>query len=623
MNKIQPPKIKKGSKAKIQAKDESGNDIEAMLLEPIPMDSEDPDDDFNEKMFYHADGCYYTKIYVHGKPIDVMLSNFLMEILFHFNDGSNDTKRLIKLQRRTGQIMNIEVLSSQMCPDKFETILKSHDGCSFIGTSYNLKVIFAALMDHEQKATYLNTMGYNAEHNIFVFSDSIINSENEIQRINSIGIVQDKERLFYLPSWATSNLNNKSYSNERKFNLKIGKLNFNQYASLFIKAYGLNAHIGISFLISSLFRDIIIKETNFFPYLFLFGQAGTGKSTYIDLLTRVFGDKDIGEPIKTSSPKGIGRKMSQKNNCIVFLKEYTNTISDDMINFFKNAYDGVAYTIAKATTDNKTQTFFVENGIIIDGNQLPTVENALFDRNILLNFQDNSFTEEMAISHKKLIDEAENGLGQIVQQIIKHREYFAKEFKTRYREKLLDLKNQERGGLKISSLPERNIKHIAFILTPLEILSDLLNYPMNKQERQNFTDKVIDDAIEKNDLLNDTKDVNIFWDALNFELDKVNSRLQENTHYQIEKEDNLLYLKVNDVYPFYSEYCQKTGAKQIDRSTMIKLLISQEYFKKPEQKGRTNAYNKKNFGSCFRFIWHYNPDTLKMNLGNRQINFPH
>ncbi len=610
---------KKITRAK-RVKKDTGDDLEAVLNEPIDQNSEDSDKDFNEKMFFHSFGKYYTFEYsAKGTKYTKVLSNFLMKSLFHFTDGGNNTKRLIKLQHHSGKTHNIEVYSSEASPEKFETILKSHQ-CSFFGSGYNLKLIFAHLMDSEREAIYLHTLGYNSEHDVFVFSDGILKN-NEFTKVNSMGIVRDDSKLFYLPAWSESNIKDKSFETERTFVMKKGDLNFKEYCALMNKAYGLNAMIGISFLINSLFRDIVIKETSFFPYLFLFGQAGTGKSTFIELLTRVFGERDPGTPIKGSSAKGISRKMSQKTNCIAFLKEYTNEISADLLNFFKNAYDGVAYTIAQSTTDNKTATFFIDSGIVIDGNYLPTAENALFDRNILLNFQENKFTTAEGEAHRLLIDHAEKGLGQILIAILEHRALFLRDYKKVYRETLEGLKLTNHDGINLNTLPERNLKHIAFILTPFKILEKVLDFSLEKPELAALKDKVIFDAIDKNQLLNDTKDINIFWDALNWEIDKIPTRVKENKTYQIRTDEKILYLKIQDLYMIYYEYCAKTGLRSVDKSTLIKLLASQDYFIKSSQKGRVNDYLKKDFGNCYRFRYTYNSFSGDMQIGDKELKF--
>ena len=82
--------------------------------------------------------------YNEKNKIKIKLSNFAGQSIFHLVNGTNNSKRIIKIQRNTGEITIIEVQSSEMKPESFETILKSHR-CTFFGNSYQLKQIFCQL----------------------------------------------------------------------------------------------------------------------------------------------------------------------------------------------------------------------------------------------------------------------------------------------------------------------------------------------------------------------------------------------------------------------------------------------------------------------------------------------
>ncbi len=574
--------------------------------------------DFENKGYFIKNSCYYKYNYSKGnQKSEVKLSNFTMEIIYHFNDGTNDTKRLIKLKHHSGKLSWIEINNSQTSIEKFETILKSNK-CSFLGSGYELKLIFADLMDKEKEAIYLHQLGYNNDENIYCFSNAIINQANKLIFVNDLGIIKDKKD-YYLPAHAGNNKIDKSFDNERKFIYKQGDIDLKEYLNTFFLAYGINAIIGISFLISSLFRDIVIKETNFFPFLFLFGKGGTGKSSYIDILTRVFGEKDTGSPIKGSSVKGIARKCSQRKNSMIFLKEYTNQIDDDMVYFFKNAYDGVTYTIAQNTTDSKTNTFIVESGIILDGNSLPTKEGPMFERVIILNFNDNIFNYDQGEAYKKLKDQSDIGLGQVLFQILKERKYFDSEYKKSFRTIINLLKTDKDVSQDIKHLPERILKHTAFILTPIWIFYKKLKF-ITENQYQELEQKIFLDAIEKNEMTIELSDVNNFWESLNFEISKSFTNFALNKQYQIDKFEKILYLKFKETFPFYVDYCQKLKINFLDTTTLKKVLTSEPYFIPSTQKGRDKAIVVKGFGSCYQFRITINNETDKISINDKIMN---
>jgi len=584
----------------------------------IKPDSEDPESDFIEYGFYKENGCYYTKTFKGKNSTSFQMSNFVMEILYHFIDGTNNSGWLIKIQRKSGEIKTIYILSSDFKKEPFQTILISHN-CNFLSTPYLLNLIITYLMDHHTEAYEINRLGYIKEFDFYCFSDCIINRSNQIIRINNLGILEDNNKHFYLPAYSASNFENKKFTNERKFRYKEGDLSFKEWADLLYKAYGVKGSIGICFLINALFRDIVFQELNFFPFLFLFGEAGVGKSSFIDFFLRLFGDKDVGHSIKTSTIKGISRVTSQRINSITFLKEYDSTISRDGIAFLKNGYDGAGYTIAQKSMDNKTDSFFVESAIFIDGNVLPTSESALFDRMIVLTFEKDSFDQEETKAYRKLLIESEIGIGQVVKELLKTRECFKEGYNKIYNEVYFQLKDDNRQfhGIDIHKLPERTIKHITFLLTPIELLHKELQFPFDFSE---LTKQIIEDAITKTGLLNDLKDVSIFWEAVSWDRRKDFPLLKENNHFIKDFDQKILYIKLSEVIPVYMKYCQENNIQYVDKTTLLSLLCSTKHgFIKSSQKGRKNSYYKKDFGSCYRFSFNTTTDYRIIIINEKEV----
>lgn len=591
-----------------------------ILLKPIERDSEEPYKEFENYQFFKREGRYYTRTQAGKTMKDISISNFLMEILYHFVDGSNNTKRLIKIQRYTGEIITVEVLSSETKPEIFETILKSHN-CTFLGNSYLLKSIFMVLMDNQREANSIDMLGFIPEYDLYAFSDCIITNDLQVVKANQIGIATNGKNSFYLPAFAQSNINNKAYTNSRKFRYKEGSLNFHEWSKLIYKAYNVNGSISVCYLILSLFRDLVFQESGFFPFLYLFGQPGVGKSSFIDFFLRLFGEKEIGTSIKNSTVKGIARTCGQKRNALTFLKEFENTIEREMIAFFKNAYDGATYTIAQKSTDNKTDAFLVESAIIIDGNVLPTAESALYDRMIVLHFESHNFTQEETEAFKLLGIESEKGLGQIIKEILSHREYFKANFKAGFKEIYNELKYDSLSfeGFDLRTLPERTIRHITLLLTPFKVLYQKLQFPFEFNE---LSQKIIQDAIEKYHLLNDIKDVAVFWDAINWERNKDNTALQENKHFIKDHQSSVLYLKIPELYPFYMKYCKLNNLNYVDKASLLSLITSSSYypFIPGVQKGEHKSVNKRPLGRCYMFKFDTSIESNSIIINDKQIN---
>ena len=247
--------------------------------------------------------------------------------------------------------------------------------------------------------------------------------------VDEYGVVTFADKSYYLPAFSKINEYSDDFTNTRKYIYQEGNSTFWEVAELFYNAYGSNGAIGICFLIASLFRDIAFSTLNYFPFLFLFGGTGRGKTSFTELLLALFGKNILGISLEgDSSSKSFARIISQLRNAILYFKEYTNAIETKMAGFLKSAYEGVGYDRAQMSNDNKTHQTQVLSAIIIDGNELPVKKSALFSRTILLSFNDDIFGTKETEAYKKLEVIKAAGMGMVIKEILSCRKLVNDQF---------------------------------------------------------------------------------------------------------------------------------------------------------------------------------------------------
>ena len=133
---LQTPKIVNG-----KSKDYS-NKVDQIFKADDIKDSISIPRDLAQYGFFIKGSKYWTTVQKGKNSYDVILSNFVMKSLYHLVNGSNNSQRLILLQRSTGEKYLIVVFSNELKPESFETILKSNR-CTFQGSPYQLKLIFS------------------------------------------------------------------------------------------------------------------------------------------------------------------------------------------------------------------------------------------------------------------------------------------------------------------------------------------------------------------------------------------------------------------------------------------------------------------------------------------------
>jgi hypothetical protein len=576
------------------------------LKETIP-DSQSPDEDLETYGFYIFGSKYFTKEYKGKRLVKIELSNFVGESLFHLVNGTNNSKRIIKLQRNTGEKHIVEVLSSELKLEAFKTILKSKQ-CSFLSNTYQLERIFVKWMDHEIEANIIDTLGWNREHQIYAFANAVYTSKGKLVKANDVGIVDDPDdatKKYYLPAFGLAHLNNPDYDGERKFIYIDGTLNFEQWAKLYYEAFESNGGIAILFLTLSVYWDIVFDQVGFFPFLFLFGAYGTGKTTLVENLLRLFGKDYIGIPLNNATQVGLSRTIASRNNSIFYLKEYTQETDEANQDLLLTAYDGSGRATGVKSNDNRTKVSQVKSAIILDGNHLPTQKTAVLSRMVLLNFENNQFSDTQRKAFAELERLQDKGFGKVLTEIMKHREHFQKGFKKTFDENMKELREMVKADF-----AERTLKHVALLLTPAKLLIKKLKFPFSFNE---ITNIVVDNAIEQNRLLKQTDEITVFWTAFAWGVKNGNliqyTRETDNkkqSHYNLkwnEASEPILQIKLPGIFPEYVKYCKNNGQRFLDSNSLKMLLTSKAYqpFIPNLQKKRGDAYTDFYFGSCYQF----------------------
>jgi len=581
------------------------NSTESTVIKALIPDSSNIETENSENGFYILNSCYYTNVVKGKAKNEIKLSNFVMQILYHLNDGTNDTRRIIKLQR-LGISKLVEVYSSQTGIDKFETILKSNS-CSFLGTNYQLKNIFSILMDIETEAKAIRTLGWQSDEQAYAFADAIINVRNEILFTNSLGIIYDNGKNYYLPAFSEINQKNENFTNERLFRYKKGNTSFATWAQLFYNAYGIKGGIAIQFVILALFRDIVFNEVRFFPYLFLFGDFGAGKTSFIELILSLFGEDTVGTSLNGSTSVGLSRITAQRVNSIFYFKEYTNETDEKTQDLILNGYDGVSRTTGTKTNDNQTKNSLVRSAVIFDGNELPTSKAAIFSRMILINFEKQKYSEKQSSAFYELKNRKNEGFNQIIQELMKFRNEFAIQFKSIYLQNISELK----ASSETEDFDDRMINHIALLCSTYQILHTKLVFPFSFET---LLHELIESAKEQNRILKQSQASVIFWLAMEYYRNSEHKHVIEGNQYL--KDNNYIYIKYELLFPFYSKYCIQNKITSVAKSSLLELLTSKNNpaFVPNDMKSRSGkAYIKKGLGSCYRFKITYLDDTIKIN----------
>jgi hypothetical protein len=544
-------------------------------------DSISEKEDYENCRFFKRGSKYWTTIHKSKESYNIVLSNFVMDSLYHLVNGTNNSMRLILLQRFSGEKALIEVSSSELKLDQ-------------------LKLIIAHQMDNEIQAITLPMLGWNEEHRIYVFADAVFTSDNQIIYANELGIVKEGSKCYYLPTACLAKVGNSDLEVERLYAFQSGKIDFKQWAEFTYKTSGSNAVIGILYLILAIYRDVVYNAVGFFPFMFLFGAKGTGKTSFIDKLLRLFGQDVTGTPMNNASIPGMSRQVSGRNNGAFYFKEYTSDTDNLTEALILSGYDGAGRVTATKTVDYKTKSYPVRSAIFFDGNYLPSRNQANFSRMIILIFEKTTYSAAEQAIYKEFEQLSKFGFGDVLLEILKLRAFIEDAFVSTF-------KNVSKAVASATSgQEERSINHTSLLITVITLLEHKLQFPFTIEEAKTV---ILENAIMHADQLVETGPLHKFWEAFAhyfnrlIRFDNSNAKV---SHYNIKylmDDEVILQIKFPQVWPTYTKYCKENNIQFLDSNSLKSLLTStgNSNFIPSAQKSRSKSYTDKNFGSCYQF----------------------
>lgn len=562
---------------------------------------------------YEHEGVYYTRGF---KGPDYPVTNFTMKILYHVNTSDEQAFRLIAIKNLYGFETFINMNTDDFVSvGSFKKVIARRGDYIFKGSEIDLSRLQEFLQQKELSTTYVNTLGWHKRGKFYAFANGIVplikDAElDDFLPVDEYGIIPYNSKNYFIPAHSKMYQDkDDKFVNEKKFvyTKPIPGVSFESWSLLFKKTYLDKSMPAVLYFIGSLFRDVIIKQLQRFPILFLFGPPGAGKGQLAGSLMAMFGEKQDQIMLGgASTVVGFMRKFAQLRNALVWLDEYKNNLPPKFIESFKNIYDGKGYERGKMTNDFSTESTPIDSAALMSGQDMPTIEPALFMRVILLSFEEGKFTPEQRKSFSELMDLEDKGLSFITASLLLHRENVELNFKDTYQriftQTIKDVSNVE--------IDDRMIMNISVLLTIFHLFKDIVKFPFDYKEVKSY---LIANMNQQHGILAGNNDVAKFWGVIEVLFHQ--GLIMENRDFMLE--DGYLYVRLMQVHPLYMKELRQRG----DANYLAKPTL--EHYLKLD-KGVYIDYERKRFkdGSnnwCYKMKYEkLNIDLIKLHMHDNE-----
>ena len=401
-------------------------------------------------------------------------SNFTLRPLFHILDNIMP-KRLYMIKNDLSHEELIELKQEDLVSlQKFKLKVEGLGNFIWKATEKELTKLKGYLYSQTETAQMITQLGWQRK-GFFAFGNGIF-FDGQWMKTDDFGIVHLGEKgNFYLP--ASSKIyrdETKMYDFERRFvHLNLSSVTLREFTDQFFLVFGNNAKIGFAFFLATLFHDIVTATTStgWFPILNLFGPKGSGKTDMGKTLMKFFVLQEKAPNVRNSTVPALNDTIAAVSNALVLLDEYKNSLDVQKIEFLKGLWDCTGRTRMNMDLDKRKETTAVDAGVILAGQEMATMDIALFSRLIFLQFPRSEFTAEEKENYKQLESLRDGGLTHLTLDILKLRPRMEASYVTLFNQVVSDLTDTLDG----QPIEDRILKNWAVPLAAYRCLETALN----------------------------------------------------------------------------------------------------------------------------------------------------
>lgn len=465
-----------------------------------------------------------------------------------------------KEQSFTLELTNKEFLS----PDSFDEAIASR-GLALNAGKAELKLIRTYNFQKwgVKKAVKVIRFGFHEQSNTYFFSNKAFNGE--IVEPDENNIIHTNGKHVVLPS-----LNDDL---DDRFILTPAPMSFNQWYELYVKAYLWdNAFLPVCFYLTSLFRDVALAHKKIAPLLYVYGVAGTGKSSVLRSLTNLFGREQPEINLKADNTDAVVPKMlSIVSNGLVQFDEMTD--DSKFQGMFQASYDNIG---RMRTPDNARgkldfESIDVKSMIMLTANHMPKYQPFL-ERCLFMINNNKKKTEDQRKNWEILQDLGKGGLAGISVELFHHRELVKREYSKAYNTLLRKFKSLFPGD----EIYERNFNNVTQLLTVAYILkvNGKIDLGMEECDEPDVLDAFAQIAYQQiifqHRILSEKSALSEFIEMIQWLYD--NNKIYEGVHFRFD--GPFVMLRFSSIYTsfkqqYYFQYQQPAPTKDAIEEEII------------------------------------------------------
>ena len=465
------------------------------------------------------------------------------------------------------------VLDSQLLlsADQFHLRVYGLADCFFHGNNQQLRHLQEMLFQRIPSAYLMDQLGHQkikiADQNIeiYAFGNGLITYDGGFVAADNKGLARAHKQTFFLPAdaeYEISSDRDAAYETHKKFSYVAGNSNFKEWINLMFKVHTPpGTHVGFSYALMSMYRDIIYDDAGKIPNCYLQGETGSGKSTLRESLSYLWGEVPTIMINGNPSTAAVGSLPLQASNCMVVMEEFNvfkmvQNRREDIIDVAKAVYDGKSRAVRQNAQSEFLKNKPVRATLLCCGQEaFYQYDEAVPNRFIVAEFEKRTFHKP---SYNELRAIERGGISHILEELLLHRSLIKEKFNAAR----IYLENTLGDRVADIEVLDRLVQNWAITIAPLLILikSGKIEYPWTMDEIVDHAEQSIRDHAKKSISLGV---VGEFWAFIQSEFGhSLDDRL---VFFYKEKKE--LRMRFREVYRRFIKYLNSSGDRTIQAPT--------------------------------------------------------
>jgi hypothetical protein len=542
--------------------------------------------------FWEQDNRYYS---ITEKGTTREVTNFTMQILYHLRRSRDEAYRIMKIKNDFGfeQLLYMNT-DDFVTVGSFRKAITRYGRYLFKGNDTDLMKLQDKLQREEISTKEVNMLGFDKKSALWFFSNGLCDTTKEglFKPVDDYGIIEHESENYFIPAMSKIYEGEAdSFENEKLFLYMKSETTFKDWSRLFCKVYPQRGMMGIVYWFASIHRDVIFDSQRRFPILNLYGQKGSGKGAMAESMLKLFGRGQHQLMLGgASTVVGFMRKLGQLSNALVWLDEYKNNLGPKFTESLKNIYDGIGYERGKKDNTLQTKSTPVKSAVLLSGQEMPTIEPALFSRVILVQFEPLQLSEGQRTLYRDLSRMEDNGISFLTVEALKFREKIEEKYEDYFTREYKSLVNANSG----QDIIERMIINYAMMIAIAKIMGESMELPFRYEEFKDYCQELLS---RQHHVMNGSDDASKFWEIVEHLFNK--GLIMEGHDFELN--DGEIHIRIQNVYGEYAKELRQRNDPNVLQKTTLENYLESDPNKYINKKKKVFSNGTYTWGMVFNY----------------------